>query len=138
MEPAAALLRLNDLVIWPAFGALVFSLAETAKTTRPALSRAPLPYLGRIAYSIYLVYLPVDIVYFHGVERLIGTPTGAVAWAVWSGVFPVILVAGIAAHHLIAQPAAAWLAPRNPFGSPADSSEVFAARIAAVARPPRP
>jgi peptidoglycan/LPS O-acetylase OafA/YrhL len=135
---AAALLRLNDMVIWPAFGALVFSLAETAKTARPALNRAPLPYLGRIAYSIYLVYLPVDIVYFHGVERLIGTPTGAVAWAVWSGVFPVILVAGIVAHHLIAKPAAAWLSPRNPFGSAADRSDVFAARIAAVARPPRP
>ncbi len=133
----AALLRLTDLVIWPAFGALVFGLAETAKTARPALNRAPLPYLGRIAYSIYLVYLPVDIVYFHGVERLIGTPTGAVAWAVWTGVFPAILVAGIVAYHLIAKPAAAWLATRNPFGSPADRSEMFAERIAAVARPPQ-
>ena len=129
---AAALLRLNDLFIWPAFGALVFGLAETAKTEKPALTWAPLPWLGQVAYSIYLVYLPVDIVYFHGVERLIGTPTGALAWAVWAGVFPVILVAGVAAHQLIAKPAAAWLARHAPFGSSVDRSDLFAARLAAV------
>jgi peptidoglycan/LPS O-acetylase OafA/YrhL len=133
---AAALLRLNDLFIWPAFGALVFGLAETAKTEKPALTWAPLPWLGHVAYSIYLVYLPVDIVYFHGVERLIGTPTGALAWAVWAGVFPVILVAGIAAHMLIAKPAAAWLGRHAPLGSPVDRSEVFAARLAAVTHRP--
>jgi peptidoglycan/LPS O-acetylase OafA/YrhL len=134
---AAALLRLDDLFIWPVFGALVFGLAETAKSARPALAWAPLPYLGGAAYSIYLVYLPVDIVYFHGLERLVGAPTGALAWAVWSGVFPVILIAGLAAHHLIARPAAAWLASRNPFSSEADRSGVFAARLAAVSRPRR-
>jgi peptidoglycan/LPS O-acetylase OafA/YrhL len=91
-----------------------------------------LPWLGQAAYSIYLVYLPVDIVYFHGVERLIGTPTGALAWAVWAGVFPVILVAGVAAHQLIAKPAAAWLARHAPFGSSVDRSDLFAARLAAV------
>ena len=126
---AAALLRLSDLFIWPAFGALVFGLAETAKTAKPVLTWAPLPWLGQIAYSIYLVYLPVDIVYFHGVERMIGTPTGALAWAVWAGVFPVILAAGIAAHVLIAQPAAAWLAARV-------AARLFAARLAAVTQRP--
>jgi len=130
---AAALLRLNDLFIWPAFGAVVFGLAETAKTEKPALTWAPLPYLGAIAYSIYLVYLPVDIVYFHGVQRLIGTPTGALAWAVWAGVFPVILVAGMAAHQLIAKPAAAWLAAHAPFETRADP---LAARLAAVSQRP--
>jgi peptidoglycan/LPS O-acetylase OafA/YrhL len=129
---AAALLRLNDLFIWPAFAALVFGVAETAKTDRPILTWDPLPYLGEAAYSIYLVYLPVDIVYFHAIQRLIGTPTGALAWVVWSGVFPVILVAGVAAHHLIAKPAAAWLASRYPFGRAIDRPDAFAARIATV------
>ncbi len=131
---AAALLRLSDLFIWPAFGALVFGLAETAKTARPALAFAPLPYLGAAAYSIYLVYLPVDIVYFHGVQRLVGAPTGALAWAVWAGVFPLILIAGLGAHHLVAKPAAAWLANRGPFGSGNDRSGLFAARIASATR----
>ena len=131
---AAALMRLSDLFIWPAFGALVFALAETAKTDKPALTWAPLPYLGQIAYSIYLVYLPVDIVYFHSIERLIGTPTGALAWAVWAGVFPVILAAGITAYHLIARPAAAWLSKHAPFG--ADRADPLAARLAAVSQRP--
>ena len=129
---AAALLRLNDLFIWPAFGAVVFGLAETAKTAKPALTWRPLPYLGGIAYSIYLVYLPVDIVYFHGVERLIGTPTGALAWTVWAGVFPVILAAGIAAHYLVARPAAVWLAAHAPFSPAPERGDPFAARLAAV------
>jgi peptidoglycan/LPS O-acetylase OafA/YrhL len=133
---AAALLRLNDLFIWPAFGALVFGLAETAKTQKPALSWAPLPYLGQVAYSIYLVYLPVDIVYFHGVQRLIGTPTGALAWAVWAGVFPVILAAGVVAHHLIAKPASTWLASHVPFGAAADQADILADRLAAVSQGP--
>jgi peptidoglycan/LPS O-acetylase OafA/YrhL len=129
---AAALLRLSDLFIWPAFGALVFGLAETAKTAKPALTWAPLPWLGQIAYSIYLVYLPVDIVYFHGLQRLIGTPTGALAWAVWAGVFPVILAAGIAAHYLVARPAAVWLAAHAPFSPAPERGDPFAARLAAV------
>ncbi len=123
---AAALLRLNDLFIWPAFGALVFGLAETAKSDRPALAWAPLPWLGQAAYSIYLVYLPVDIVYFHGVERLAGAPTGALAWAIWAGVFPVILACGIAAHLLIARPVAAWLARHTPFGADTGRADPFA------------
>jgi peptidoglycan/LPS O-acetylase OafA/YrhL len=133
---AAALMRLSDLFIWPAFGVVVFGLAETAKTPKPALAWAPLPYLGQIAYSIYLVYLPVDIIYFHAVERLIGVPTGALAWAVWAGVFPVILAAGMAAHHLIARPAAAWLAARAPFGTGVDRTDPLAVRLAAVTRRP--
>jgi peptidoglycan/LPS O-acetylase OafA/YrhL len=111
----AASLRLTDLVIWPAFGAVVFGLAETARTSRPALSSPAWLYLGQISYAMYLVYLPVDIVYFHGLERLVGTPSGAAAWMVWAGVFPVIMVAAVLAHHLIAQPAQVWLAKRDPF-----------------------
>jgi peptidoglycan/LPS O-acetylase OafA/YrhL len=128
----AAILRLNDLFIWPAFGALVFGVAETAKTDKPLLAWDPLPYLGEAAYSIYLVYLPVDIVYFHAIQRLIGTPTGALAWLVWCGVFPVILVAGVAAHQLIAKPAAAWLANRYPFGARDQRPGDLTGRIATI------
>ncbi len=131
---AASLLRLTDILIWPAFGVLVFALAETAKSDKPALDWAPLLYLGGIAYSIYLVYLPVDIVYFHALQRLIGTPTGALAWAVWSGVFPVILAAGVVAHHLVAQPAARWLANRNPFETSTWNDGAFALRLNALRR----
>ncbi len=106
---AAALMRLSDLALFPAFGALVFGLAETAKGERPALAGPVMGYLGRIARAMYLVYLPVDIVYFHAIERLFGQPSGALAWAAWFGVFPVIMIAAIGAHHLIQRPVEAWL-----------------------------
>jgi peptidoglycan/LPS O-acetylase OafA/YrhL len=111
---AAALMRLSDLAIVPAFGALTWGLAETAKGQRPALGEPLMLYLGRIALPMCLVYLPVDIVYFHAIARLFGQPAGALAWAAWAGVFPVILAAAIAAHHLIQAPAQAWLARLAP------------------------
>lgn len=111
----AASLRLSDLAIWPAFGLLVFGLAETAKSANPALASRLLQRLGTISLSIYLVYLPVDIVYFHAIERLGGTPRGAAAWVAWWGVFPVILIVGFLAFHLVQRPAARWLSGRDPF-----------------------
>ncbi|HLI67302.1 MAG TPA: acyltransferase [Caulobacteraceae bacterium] len=126
---AAALMRLSDLAIWPVFGVLVFALAETSKTPKPALSQPAVLYLGAAAMSLYLVYLPVDIAYFHGVERLVGTPTGARAWAVWAGVFPVILAVGLVAYQLITRPAAAWLEAHSPFA-------LLARRIARPAETP--
>jgi peptidoglycan/LPS O-acetylase OafA/YrhL len=107
---AAALARLSDLVIVPAFGLLTLALAETARGPHPALSGPAAQYLGRISIAVCLVYLPVDIVYFHAVARLFGQPHGAAAWAVWFGVFPAIAAAGAVAHHLVQRPAETWLA----------------------------
>lgn len=115
---AASIARLTDMVIFPAFGLLTLAVAETAKRQHPVLSGPVSQYLGRISMAIYLVYLPVDIVYFHGLEKLFGAPHGAAAWAAWFGVFPVIVAAGAAAHHLIQRPAAAWLTPRPTADSP--------------------
>jgi peptidoglycan/LPS O-acetylase OafA/YrhL len=115
---AAALVRLTDMVIVPAFAVLTLAVAETAKRPHPVLSGPVSQYLGRISLAIYLVYLPVDIVYFHGLEKLFGAPHGAAAWAEWFGVFPVIVAVGAAAHHLIQRPAAAWLTPRPGADAP--------------------
>lgn len=111
----AAWLRLPDPVFFPLFGALVFGLAETAKEGHPALSGPVLRYLARISYAVYLVYLPVDIVYFHAVGLIFGQPTGALAWTLWAGVFPVILATGSVAYHLIQTPAERWLRAHEPF-----------------------
>jgi peptidoglycan/LPS O-acetylase OafA/YrhL len=114
----AASLRLSDLTIWPAFGPLVFGLAETAKGARPALASPLLQALGAMSLAMSLVYLPVDIAYFHAIQRLLGTPTGAAAWAAWWGVFPVILATGAAACWLIQRPAEGWLARLAPSSRP--------------------
>ena len=111
----AAFLRWSDLASWPAFGPLVLALAETAKSASPALASKLLQRLGAMSLSMYLVYLPVDIVYFHAVQRAAGTLHGAVAWIAWGGVFPAILVAGALAFYLVQRPAAQWLGARDPF-----------------------
>lgn len=112
---AATLLRLSDLVIVPAFAALVFGLAETSKSDRPALGGKVFQYLGGLSVAMMLVYLPVDIVYFHAVRLLAVQPAGAFAWIVWAGVFPVVLAAAVVAHHAVERPAFAWLAAHDPF-----------------------
>jgi hypothetical protein len=62
-----------------------------------------------------LVYLPTDIVYFHLAHYIVGSPPGVVAWLLWLGVFPAILLAAIAAHALIQRPAYAWLKAQRAF-----------------------
>lgn len=111
----AASLRLSDLAIWPAFGVLVFSLAETAKSAKPALGSRIFQRLGDMSLSMLLVYLPVDIVYFHTIQRLFGALTGYASWLAWWGVFPVILIAGALAFYLVQRPTTGWLEHRDPF-----------------------
>lgn len=104
-----------DLYIWPAFAPLVFGLAETSRQGPTAFGSRPLVVLGELAGAMYFVHLPVDIVYYHGLLPLIGTPHGDMVWVVWLGVFPAIAVATLLAHHLVERPAARWLERLDPF-----------------------
>ena len=110
---ASALLRFSDLVIWPAFAPLVFGLAHFGD----AASRLGtwLRCLGRLSAAMVLVYLPVDIAYFRAGHLLLGEPRGLAAWALLLGVFPAILLASVAAYHLIQRPVWRWLVRRDPF-----------------------
>ena len=113
---AAGQLGLSDPWIWPAFGPLVLGAAETVRGGgRSLLASRPLTYLGEISYAVYLVYLPVDIVYYHLLHRWAAAPMGAEAWIAWAGVFPAIVIAGVLAYHGIERPAAALLARLDPF-----------------------
>ena len=110
----AALLRLSDLIIWPAFAPLVFGLAAFGEPAT-GLGRWPsLRDLGRISVAMLLVYLPVDIVYFRVARLMFGEPHGLEAWALLVGVFPAILLAAIAAYHLVQRPIWLWLLRRGP------------------------
>jgi peptidoglycan/LPS O-acetylase OafA/YrhL len=127
---AACQLSWPDLYIWPAFGTLVFGLAETSRQSSTGmgpsiLGARPLVWLGQISWAMYLVQLPVDIAYFHGVQRLIGTPSGPMVWLVWLGVFPAIGLATLIAHYGLERPLARWLDRRDPFQ--AKANDVLAA-----------
>jgi peptidoglycan/LPS O-acetylase OafA/YrhL len=107
--------RLSDLAIWPAFGLLILGLAGRRDHERAPPGSAFSKMAGHVALSVYLVYLPVDILYFHAAARVFGTPTGAYAWAIWAGVFPVILATGAFAYWTIERPTWRWLSAHDPF-----------------------
>ena len=119
----ASALRLPDPLIFPAFGALVLGLAETLRSSRPLLAGPLARYLASIAYAVLLVYLLVDIVFFHAVKAVLGEPHGAAAWLALAAVFPLILAAAAAAHHLIERPAYRRLRAADPFAGIASLGE---------------
>jgi peptidoglycan/LPS O-acetylase OafA/YrhL len=100
----------------PALAALIFCLGETAKSSPGnVLGAAPLVYLGEVSYALYMTHLPVDIAYFHGIERLALGFEGPAVWIAWAGVFPASLLAAVLAHHLIERPARFWMRSHDPF-----------------------
>jgi peptidoglycan/LPS O-acetylase OafA/YrhL len=112
-----ATLNLSDLLIWPALALLIFSLGETAKTDPNSVVALPLfVYLGEVSYSVYMAHLPVDIGYFHALDRIVRAPTGLIAWAAWAGVFVACLITAIGAYHIVERPARNWLRAHDPFG----------------------
>ncbi|MFA7264418.1 MAG: acyltransferase [Caulobacter sp.] len=112
----AASMSLSDAVIWPAFGLLIFSLAEASKTSaRGIMSAAWLVYLGEVSYSVYMTHLPVDIAYFHLLDRVAPGITGVAAWTAWIGVFVATLLAAMATYHLVERPARNWMRAHDPF-----------------------
>ena len=109
-------LHWSDAAIWPAFGLLIFSLAEASKTNaRGLLGAAALVYLGEVSYSVYMTHLPVDIAYFHALDRIAPNLTGVAAWVAWIGVFAATLLASIATYHLVERPARNWMRAHDPF-----------------------
>lgn len=121
----ASSFRAPDLAIWPAFALLILSLAETSKMEpRGALGNAPLVYLGEVSYAVYMTHLPVDIAYFHALDRIAPDLAGPAAWLAWAGVFGATLLASIAVYHLVERPARAWMRAHDPFsrvGPPASA-----------------
>ena len=112
---AGASLRLSDILIWPAFGPLVFGLAQAARSSGRPWNWPLLAYLGRLAVAMLLLYLPVDIAYFRAGHLLFGPLHGLHAWWLLLGVFPAILLAAVGAYHGLQLPAFLWLQSHNPF-----------------------
>jgi peptidoglycan/LPS O-acetylase OafA/YrhL len=112
---AAASLRASDLWIWPALVLLIFALGETAKHGAVGWSGGWLVYLGEASFALYMTHLPVDVLYFHGMERLLPEAISGAPWLVWGGVFLACLVAAIVVHEGIEKPARRFLRRRDPF-----------------------
>lgn len=112
----AASLRLSDLYIWPGLATMIFCLAETSKGATAGIMAAPLlVYLGEVSYSLYMVHLPVDIAYFHALQRLAPALSGVGVALAWAGAFVACLLAAMVAYHLVERPARNGLRRHDPF-----------------------
>jgi peptidoglycan/LPS O-acetylase OafA/YrhL len=124
----ATSLGVSDLVIWPALALLIFSVAEGAKTDPASALAAPLlVYLGEVSYAVYMVHLPVDIAYFHALDKVAPGLTGALVWAAWVGVFAMCLFGAVAGYHLVERPARNWMRAHDPFAARKPQAEAPAA-----------
>jgi peptidoglycan/LPS O-acetylase OafA/YrhL len=107
-------LGLSSAVIWLGLVALVFFVAATATGGRPILASPRWVWLGEISFAVYMIHLPVDIIYYQVLERLIGTPTGLTAVAAGAGAFLAVLVAAAASYAWFERPVRQWMRANPP------------------------
>lgn len=102
-------------LIWPGLAGAVFFLAETSKHENHAFCASKRwVYLGEISFAAYMVHLPVDIVFYKIVDRVIGTPTGVLAIAVGFMAIALTWVAAAIAHALIEKPCRNFMRAYTP------------------------
>jgi peptidoglycan/LPS O-acetylase OafA/YrhL len=113
---------LRDILIVPAFAALLLCAARNDRRVKSVFATRSLRHLGEISYSIYMVNILIfQIVHFvwfavgwgvFGVTLSVGA-----SWMVWLAAMALVIAASHASHRWIEKPARAWLRRRSPFGS---------------------
>jgi peptidoglycan/LPS O-acetylase OafA/YrhL len=102
---AGAALGAAEAVFVMAFGVLILALAGFALTGVRALDHPIGVYLGEVSYAVYMVCIPWMLICVKGAERFGLMPDGLLPWPLWAGMFGGVVVAAIAAHHLVERPA---------------------------------
>lgn len=109
---ATTILGWWEAYIWFGFAGLLYGLAETSRHGVDApMSGRVFVFLGAASYALYMIHLPIDIVWFHALEKFGVTETsplwlriGAVA-----GVFVASIAASALAYLWIEEPARKWI-----------------------------
>ena len=102
-------------IVWPGLVGLVFFLAETSKHEDHAMcSSKSWVYLGEVSFAAYMVHLPIDIVFYKVVDKIIGVPTGLLA--IGLGAFAIVLTWIVAAlvHTLVENPMRNFMRVHTP------------------------
>lgn len=109
---AVTTLGLWEGFVWFGFAGLLYGLAETARHGADApMSGRAFVFLGAASYALYMIHLPIDIVWFHALER-IGVDESSdliVRAAALVGVFAVCIAASAAAYLWLEEPARNWV-----------------------------
>lgn len=98
--------------VWFGLAGLLYGLAETSRhgVDAPMSSRA-FVFLGAASYALYMIHLPIDILWFHALERMgvIEMSGFLVRIAAVAGVFVACIVASAFAYLWLEEPARNWI-----------------------------
>src|SRR5262249_30303977 len=114
---AAWVLSVTSFGLWPGlvwfgFAGLLYGLAETSRHSVDApMSGRVFVFLGASSYAPYMIHLPVDIVWFHALEKFGVTETSdfALRLGALAGVFVACIAAAALAYLWIEEPARNWI-----------------------------
>jgi len=95
-------------LVWFGLAGLLYGLAETSRhgVDAPMSSRAVV-FLGAASYALYMIHLPIDIVWFHALERLGVMETSDLLVRIGAvvGVFIACISAAVVAYLCVEEPA---------------------------------
>lgn len=105
-------LHLWQGLVWFGLAGLLYGLAETARHDIDApMAGKSFVFLGAASYAVYMLHLPIDIVWFHALEKFGVTESSPLlvrALAV-AGVFVACTIAASIAYLCIEEPARKWI-----------------------------
>jgi peptidoglycan/LPS O-acetylase OafA/YrhL len=99
-------------LVWFGLAGVLYGLAETARHGVDApMSGRVFVFLGAASYALYMIHLPVDIVWFHALERIGVTEASSLAVRIGAlaGVFIVCIGVSALAYLWLEEPARNWI-----------------------------
>jgi len=109
---AVTTLNLWEGLVWFGLAGLLYGLAETSRHDIDApMSGRVFVFLGAASYALYMIHLPIDIVWFHALERFGVTEASDVTLRIAAlvGVFIACIIASVFAYLWIEEPARKWI-----------------------------
>jgi peptidoglycan/LPS O-acetylase OafA/YrhL len=102
-------------LIWPGLAGLVFFLAETSKHENHAMCASKTwVYLGEISFAAYMIHLPLDVVFYQIVERVLGEVTGVKAIVIGAVAITLTWIGAAIAHAIIENPVRNFMRKYTP------------------------
>lgn len=105
---AVTTLNLWEGLVWFGLAGLIYGLAETSRHNADApMAGKRFVFLGAASYALYMIHLPIDIVWFHALERVGIDDNASLALRIGAlvGVFVVCIIASIFAYLWLEEPA---------------------------------
>ena len=94
-----------DVAIVAASGAMILSLAFVSKTWEEGRALDVLVYLGEISYSVYMLFVPWQLLFVNLTSRVLNYDKGHMPIYIWLVFVGSVIPLAAASHHLIERPA---------------------------------